>query len=157
LTNVVHLSHHLTIPASLRSDRWTSSPDSLDNFAGISKVNGRIGILQQAVVRCGEIAIAFRQGDTRAEACPLRREQWGNATIEPVDLCSPGGSDAAEDNLCDAVRVSLGVREPQGRASRTAKEQPLVNLQVLSQLLQIRQEMCRRIDRKIGAQVTGVR
>src|SRR6266436_971918 len=55
-----------------------------------------------------------------------------------------------------AVRLSLGVSQHQGRATRTTKQQPLVNIQGLSQLLHIRQEMCRRIDRKIGAQVTGV-
>jgi hypothetical protein len=109
-------------------------------------VNGRIGILQKAVVSRDEIAIAFSRGDTRAEACPLCWEQWGHAPIEPVDLCAPGGGDAAEDHGGDALRVALGVREPQGRAPRTAKEQPLVNPQVLSQLLYVRQEMGCRID-----------
>ena len=37
-------------------------------------MNGRVGILEQAVVRRDEIAIAFRRGDTRAEAAPLCRE-----------------------------------------------------------------------------------
>ena len=79
-----------------------------------------------------------------------------HAPIEPVDLGSPGSGDSDKDHCCDALRVALGVREPKGRAPRTAKEQPLVNRQVLSKLLQVHQKMCRRIDRKIGAEVTGV-
>ena len=120
-------------------------------------VHGRIGILQKAVVSRDEIAIAVSRWDTRAEARPLCREQGCNATIEPVDLGSPGGGDAAEHHFRDASRMSLGVREPKGRAPRTAKQPPCVNIQVLSKMLQVRQEMCSRIDRKIGAQVTGVR
>ncbi len=120
-------------------------------------MNGRIWILQQAVVSGDEIAIACSWWDTRAEACPLRGEQGCHATIEPIDVCSPCGGDADEDHFGDAVRVSLGVSEPKGRAPRTAKQQPSVNIQVLSKLLQVRQEMCRRIDRQIWTQVTGVR
>ena len=117
---------------------------------------GRIGILQKAVVRRDEIAIAVSRWDTGAEARPLCREQGGHATIQPVDLGSPGGGDAAEHHFRDASRMALGVREPKGRAPRTAKQPPGVKIQVLAKRLQVRQEMCRRLDRQIGAQVTGV-
>ena len=73
---------------------------------------GRIRILQQAMIRRDEVAIACRRGNTRTEAGPLRREEGGHAPIEPVDLGAPGGGDAAEDHCSDALWVSLGVRQP---------------------------------------------
>lgn len=70
--------------------------------------------------------------------------------VEPQQLLSSQGEDTSEDQSQAAIRVRLRIGERQRRAPRSSKDDPAVDAEVLSQLLDVLYEMPGRVLLKRG-------
>ena len=61
--------------------------------------------------------------------------------VQPVDLRAPGHGDTRDDDLRDPIRVALGVGEDQCGPPGAAEQQPLVDVQVPAQPLDVGKDL----------------
>ena len=84
-------------------------------------------------------------------------EHRSAALVEPVDFLLAQEEDAAQDEFCDLIGMSLGIGERQGRTPGSAEDLPALNAQVLADFLDIGDEVpggvCfeRRVGRALAA------
>jgi hypothetical protein len=112
---------------------------------------------QQPGVRSGEVAVAVGGPYAVAEARPLGGEDPAHVTGHPLDVPAAGGRDAEQNQRGDAVGVPLGVRQAQGRAPGSAEDEPLLDVKVPAQELDVREQVVGRVGRQVDGRITGVR
>ena len=108
-------------------------------------------IVEPSIVRLHDVAVAFGSRQCITQALPLRREQnCRAATKPPIELLAASGGDAEQDDLGDAMWISLRIRERQRAAPRAAQHQPSIDVEMLAQPLDIRDEVGGGVAREVG-------
>jgi hypothetical protein len=83
-----------------------------------TRSKGTYGMVQPAGVGGNEIALSFGDGQRRAQALPLLREEDGNPSAEePVYLRMSSSRDPKVNHLADPLGIPLGVGEREGAAA----------------------------------------
>ncbi len=118
--------------------------------------HGGIGIVQQPAVGVGEAAVPIGGRNTVAEPCPLGGEEPADVAGDPLHFAAPCVGDGEQDQLADPLRVPFGVGEPEGGAPGPAEHQPLRNVQVAPQDLDVRDQMGGGVGAQIDDRGAGV-
>src|SRR5678815_3802895 len=92
-----------------------------------------------------------------AEMLPSIRKQARHVVVQPSGLGSPRGGHRVENNLGYTRRISLGVGEGKRRSPRAARDEPPIDTEVLSQRLDISDQVIGRIDLHVRLGVTRMR
>jgi hypothetical protein len=87
------------------------------------------------------------------ERVPLRREHASHALGDPVDLLAARRRDGHQGQRADARRVLLRVREGEGGAPRDPGDDPVLDVQVLPDRLDVGDQPLRGV---VGETVTGL-
>jgi len=125
---------------------------------GGSLADRRVGMVQPSGVGLDDIAAALGFRQRCAQTLPLFGEEDGDPTTEePVHFRVSAGRDPEVNHLADPLGISLGVGEREGTAPGAAEYQPIVDLQVLPQVLHVSDEVLGRVARQVGLQQAGVR
>ncbi len=94
----------------------------------------------------GDQITALRERDHREVLLPGVGEQQARPVlIEPLQLPTPQQEDAAQHELTHPRRVRLGVRQRERAAPRSAEHQPALDAEVLTQRLDVRDQMPSRV------------
>src|SRR5665213_1242835 len=100
--------------------------------------------VQQAVVGRNEVVLlSFR--NARAKSRPLLGKEPAGFVVEPVHIDRPRHRDRGENHLRDALWVLLGVGQRERHPPRTAPQQPPLDAEMFAQLLDVGDEVVRRV------------
>lgn len=100
---------------------------------------------QALVVRLHHITPLVLRNDGRVVIKEVGKQEVRPLLVEPQQLLPPQREDASEDQSEAAVGVRLRVGERQRRAPRSPKDDPLVDAEVLPQLLDVLDEVPGRV------------
>ena len=119
--------------------------------------HGYVRIVQQLVVGSDEVAVAHALGDAGPETLPCLREVPADTVVQPVDLRPACRADCHQHHLRHPIRMLLRVRERERRAPAVAEHEPPLDTEVLAELLDVTDEVRRRVRCEIGGRLARVR
>jgi len=122
----------VVVDAQLRSGHFPLGP-RLGGFGPDLDVVGRE---TQVVGRHHVVALGFRDGHKVVVPC-FGEDVTSTVLIEELELAPSKGEYATKDERLDAIGMRLSICQRQRRAPRSSKDDPLVDLEVLSQLLDV--------------------
>lgn len=79
------------------------------------------------------------------EPRPLVGEEASRVVVQPSHVAPSGQGHRQEDELADAVGMALGVRERERHAPRAAQDEPLLDAEVLTEPLDVGDEVVGRV------------
>ncbi|MNS68352.1 hypothetical protein D3C72_1016320 [compost metagenome] len=112
---------------------------ALPGRPGLGRVHlGDLVVADQAFVERSEQVVALVQRDRRDVVLPVIGEQAAGAgLVEPFDFLRTAEKDPAQDQAVYPLRMGLRVGQREGRTPGAAKQHPFVDAQVLSNPLQV--------------------
>ena len=119
--------------------------------------HGYVRIVQQLVVGSDEVAVAHALGDAGPEPLPCLREIPADTVVQPVDLRPACRADRHQHHFRHPIRMLLRVRERERRAPAVAEHEPPLDTEVLAELLDVTDEVRRRVRCEIGGRLARVR
>src|ERR1017187_7332216 len=129
-------SGEITVGHELRSGPLPSAPDLRRR-----KPHCRIIAGKAAVVGGQQIATLSLRDVGEVWLPRVGIEDRRTALVEPVDLLPTEEEDAAEDELCDAIGMGLGIGECEGGTPRSAEHLPALNTEVLAEHFDVGDEV----------------
>ena len=111
----------------------------------------------QPRVRSEQVRVALRLRNTGSKLLPHLGEEAAYAAVEPVDLGPSAHRHAGDDDLRDALRAPLGVREDQRRSPRPSRQQPPLDPEVLAEAFHVCEQVLGRVHAHVGGRIARVR
>lgn len=115
----------------------------------------RVRVGQQPGVGRGQVPVPLGLGQHGGQGVPLTREDPAHGSGDPLGLVAGSGGDRGEHHRADAVGVGLGIDQAQRDSPGDADHDPAVDAQVLTQPLDVGDQVCGRVGRQVDVGVVG--
>src|ERR1043166_5483397 len=100
---------------------------------------------QAAIIRTDEVIALILGNDLDVLVPDVRKNPTRAFLIKPLDLFRTAKKNSAQHQLCDSDGMSFGISERQRAAPRAPEYLPLLDAKMLAQLLNVRNQMPRRV------------
>ncbi len=115
----------------------------------------RVGVGRQPGVSGGQVAAALGLGHQGCESLPLAGKDSPYALGDPLHLAAGARCDRGQDHRDHLLRAGLGVHQAQGYPPRDPDDHSPLDAEVLTQPLQVGDQMSGGVHRQVRAGVTG--
>src|SRR5688572_17364593 len=121
-------------------------------------VNGLIGIEEQLVIGGDGVTNKGATAQRSEERfIAFRKELPGRTVVVEVELAATEGENSSQHKLCDTVSVLFGVCQGQRAAPGSAEDLPPLDAAMLTQPLDVGNQVPRGVGTEIGARLAGMR